>query len=297
MGGLGLTSAVATATPTYWASWADVLPVLQAQAPQHATAIHHMLTHPPEATPGIQTAIHSAEQLRELGWEPRNWRQLLAREALPDLSHDFEGPTLGSGWQQTAARACQRTHRTAVTQALDPPSQALLESQTGPHASRPFTTIPYNPTTTSEFFCSAACGFLFPCLPVTAGAVALLTFLATTVQLARRAALHAARRNKEKTYPELVTSWRCRLIVLGIEVGGRWSQEAATFIRLLAKSKPRQAPAILQRSVATALIARWSAMLTQAAMQTFAASFLDFDLSAQTNVDAPHPSSAPSRLA
>eukprot|EP00435_Cladocopium_sp_Y103_P009426 s3763_g2.t1 len=123
------------------------------------------------------------------------------------------------------------------------------------------------------------------------------------------AALHAARRNKERTYPELVTSRRCRLIVLGIEAGGRWSQEAATFIRLLAKSKARQAPAILQRFVATALIARWSAMLTQAAMQTFAASLLDFDLSAQTNVDgnspaisqilaeAPHPPPAPSPLA
>eukprot|EP00435_Cladocopium_sp_Y103_P013727 s3763_g3.t1 len=70
MGGLGLTSAVATATPAYWASWADVLPVLQAQASQHAAAIHHMLTNLPEATPGIQAAIHSAEQLRQLGWEP-----------------------------------------------------------------------------------------------------------------------------------------------------------------------------------------------------------------------------------
>lgn len=123
------------------------------------------------------------------------------------------------------------------------------------------------------------------------------------------AALHAARRSKERTYPELVTSRRCKLVVLGIEVGGRWSQEAATFIRLLAQSKARQAPAILQRSMTNALISRWSAMLSKAAMQAFAASLLDLDLSAHTNVDgnsptmsqllaeAPHPPPAPSRLA
>ena len=60
----------------------------------------------------------------------------------------------------------------------------------------------------------------------------------------RFAAIHTARRNKERTYPELLQSRRCKLVVLAIEVGGRWSQEAATFIRLLAKSKARQAPAI-----------------------------------------------------
>ena len=35
------------------------------------------------------------------------------------------------------------------------------------------------------------------------------------------------------TYPEFGRASRCRLIVLGIEVGGRWSAEAANFVRLL----------------------------------------------------------------
>ena len=46
------------------------------------------------------------------------------------------------------------------------------------------------------------------------------------------AALRIARKAKERTYPELLRSERCRLVVLGIELGGRWSTEAAQFIRL-----------------------------------------------------------------
>ena len=57
----------------------------------------------------------------------------------------------------------------------------------------------------------------------------------------RGTALRDARRNKERTYPELLRDRRCRLVVFGIEVGGRWSEEAATFLRLLAHTKARQA--------------------------------------------------------
>ena len=41
-----------------------------------------------------------------------------------------------------------------------------------------------------------------------------------------------ARRNKERTYPELLRDWRCRLVVFGIEAGGRWSDEAAKGTRV-----------------------------------------------------------------
>ena len=36
--------------------------------------------------------------------------------------------------------------------------------------------------------------------------------------------LSVYRRRKERTYPELIGGRRCRLMVLGIERGGRWSQ-------------------------------------------------------------------------
>ena len=55
------------------------------------------------------------------------------------------------------------------------------------------------------------------------------------------AALAEARRSKERTYPEFGRASRCRLVVLGIEVGGRWSAEAANFVRLLARARARTA--------------------------------------------------------
>jgi len=103
------------------------------------------------------------------------------------------------------------------------------------------------------------------------------------------AALHTTRRSKERTYPEFLQSRRCRLVVLAFETGGRWSHEATNFIRLLAQSKARQAPALLQRSVMAALISRWSAMFSHAAMQSFAASLLDQNLSTHSNVDGNTP--------
>ena len=51
---------------------------------------------------------------------------------------------------------------------------------------------------------------------------------------ARPVALLEARRRKEATYPELLASARCRLVVIGVEVGGRWGSEAASFLRLQA---------------------------------------------------------------
>ena len=88
------------------------------------------------------------------------------------------------------------------------------------------------------------------------------------------AALHTARQNKQRTYPELLGSARCRLVVLGMEVGGRWSQESADFLRLLAQHKARAVPAPLQQATVTSLISRWSAILAHAGMHAFAASLL-----------------------
>ena len=64
------------------------------------------------------------------------------------------------------------------------------------------------------------------------------------------AALHDARKAKERACPELLRNSRCRLVVLGIEAGGRWSEETA-FITNLARAKTRDTPAPL-RHAATA---------------------------------------------
>ena len=87
------------------------------------------------------------------------------------------------------------------------------------------------------------------------------------------AALALARRRKERTYPELLRSERCRLVVLAVEVGGRWSDEAASFVRALARAKAREVPVRLRSSLVAVLVARWSALLSHAAMSAFAATF------------------------
>ena len=51
------------------------------------------------------------------------------------------------------------------------------------------------------------------------------------------AVLVQARIDKETTYPELVASTRCLLVVVAIETGGRWSDEAVQFVRQLAQAK------------------------------------------------------------
>ena len=103
------------------------------------------------------------------------------------------------------------------------------------------------------------------------------------------AALHDARRSKARTYPELLNNRRCRLVVLGIEVGGRWSNEASNFICMLAKARARSSPPSLQAATSAALVSRWSALLTHAAATSFAASLLFEDLSPHHNHDGDLP--------
>ena len=104
------------------------------------------------------------------------------------------------------------------------------------------------------------------------------------------AALTDARKAKERAYPELLHNSRCRLVVLGIEVGGRWSEEAASFITSLARTKTRDTPAPLRHAAATSLISRWTAFLTHAAMTAFAASLLFEDPTHHHNLDGEPPS-------
>ena len=51
-------------------------------------------------------------------------------------------------------------------------------------------------------------------------------------------------------------------------VGGRWS-----VVRALARAKAREVPVRLRSSLVAVLVARWSALLSHAAMSAFAATF------------------------
>ena len=66
------------------------------------------------------------------------------------------------------------------------------------------------------------------------------------------AILQAARAQKATKYAELLHGSRCRLVVVGVETGGRWSDEAMQFIAELAACKASEAPPVM-RFMATAL--------------------------------------------
>ena len=85
--------------------------------------------------------------------------------------------------------------------------------------------------------------------------------------------LQAARRRKERTYPELVgPRTRARLVVLAVEVGGRWSNETRSFLAQLAKARSRVEPKLFRRRAEQAWRMRWGAILSCAAAKAVAVS-------------------------
>ena len=103
------------------------------------------------------------------------------------------------------------------------------------------------------------------------------------------AVLRAARRRKERTYPELTGRFgRARLVVLACEVGGRWSEETNNFLLQLAKAKVRGVPQPLKSSAKQSWLWRWRSILACAAAKAFAQSLLE--QRGGTGVDGPIPS-------
>ena len=101
--------------------------------------------------------------------------------------------------------------------------------------------------------------------------------------------LRTARGRKERKYHELLVSRRCRLVVLALEVGGRWSDEAIKFVQQLAKAKARTVPAILRPSVRAAYFHRWTGMLAVAAQRALAATLMELPVDDAECVDGGAP--------
>ena len=90
------------------------------------------------------------------------------------------------------------------------------------------------------------------------------------------AATVAARRRKERRYPELSgEQGRARLVVLACEVGGRFSEECRHFLSQLSKFKARDEPPLLQQRVRHAWLHRWGAMLACSGARALALSLLE----------------------
>ena len=73
-----------------------------------------------------------------------------------------------------------------------------------------------------------------------------------------------------------------------VEIEGRWSNETSSFIRMLAQAIARSSPPSVGAATASALVSRWSALLTAAA-SSFAASLLFEDLSTGRRSPTPRP--------
>ena len=86
--------------------------------------------------------------------------------------------------------------------------------------------------------------------------------------------LHRARGDKEAKYSELLQGNRCHLVVVGVETGGRWSSEAATFVDHLASGRVREVPSVLRRSAHLAFRRRWMRMIAVSCSRAFAASLV-----------------------
>ena len=105
------------------------------------------------------------------------------------------------------------------------------------------------------------------------------------------AVLAAARRRKERTFPELTGQFgRARLVVLAGEVGGRWSDEIQAFLRQLAKARARSEPVPQQAHARAAWLMRWRAILACSSARAFGMSLLE--VRAGGGCDGPTPTTA-----
>ena len=103
-------------------------------------------------------------------------------------------------------------------------------------------------------------------------------------------AAESARQRKVRTYPELVGPHRrAHLVVLALEVGGRWSSETQAFITQLARAKARSESQLMRRRAEQAWRLRWGSILACAAARAVASTMLELPGSRGSDGDTPPP--------
>ena len=88
------------------------------------------------------------------------------------------------------------------------------------------------------------------------------------------AALRVAERRKHAAYPEVTWGGPQTLVVLGWEVGGRWTAQARRFVRDLVRLKAYRAPPAIRAAATVAWARRWWSMLSVAVQQAVAGTAL-----------------------
>ena len=119
------------------ASWTDALPVLRQRVPALAEQLTAILS---TAAASGTTCLHEAAacgtHLDAQGWTARPpWDILLSGPRAPPPLDEAEPGLFRHGWQQPAALVLHTAHRAReVMPTLPEAEQALLRSQSGPHA-------------------------------------------------------------------------------------------------------------------------------------------------------------------
>ena len=72
-----------------------------------------------------------------------------------------------------------------------------------------------------------------------------------------------------------LTTGRCRLVVVAIEKGGRWSEEAVDLLWQLSCAKARDVPHFMTHQAAPVWERRWSRMFSTSCALAFAASLVE----------------------
>ncbi|CAK0830298.1 unnamed protein product [Prorocentrum cordatum] len=293
-----------TAPAAWWASWADCAQMLRERCPdltnQICAALSELDRGPLPAAPGcLQQASRAKEHLSAHGFAAPNWHDLA--QGARAGGRCGRGPPVWGSSGGLRGRPCPGTERSRPGQGLERSRgfEAEATAGVGSPARGPASRREpgRGPSRREQLLRDLNVDGVDPRdgrkieviangLPLWGGAQ--LAIDATLVSPVRtdgtaqpRAAdedgvqLAVARGRKEATYPELIGSRRCRLVVLGLEVGGKWSEEALTFVGLLARARARSAPQRLRASARAAYLHRWTGLVAVAAQRAFAATLLE----------------------
>ncbi len=95
-----------------------------------------------------------------------------------------------------------------------------------------------------------------------------------------------------RTKRRSIGNCRCHLIVVALETGGRWGDEAVAFIDSLASARSRAAIPVLRGSAYWAWRKRWVRMLAISCARAFASSLISSPADMWTGTDGPTPDMA-----
>eukprot|EP00439_Symbiodinium_sp_Y106_P062335 s3397_g9.t1 len=310
-GGLGLRSAAAHAPAAFFASWADSLRAIRARASDFCDHTLQQLADPACNIRFLASLRGAAIVLTNFGLTVPAWGEVLA-EPPPEAEAD---PALREPADLATTLSLQISPQCLMRRAL--------HCSTPRAVPLPAVCTPPSPRARSCALIQRLIGSITgqPARVLDSSAVEAFPWSGPRHASGRPrrhqrnavgAALRIARANKERTYPELLRAPRCRLVVLAIELAGRWSAEAVQFVRLLSRCRARSAPPQMRASSTAAWVQRWSGFLAFAAARSFAASLLSLPLHGAANVDGsppdlsdvlaerrldspPHPSRLPAR--